>query len=133
MKGTGCSEGAPPPVLPVRKPPAEDDAEDMPPAADEGEKVLEPLRSFGSPLADMIAPMPYTQVQRMFDEGFPAGLHNYWKSNFLSGMDDKAIELIVEHVRNAPSPNSAVAIEQFGGAVNRVGINDTEFGQLSGL
>lgn len=94
---------------------------------DEGERILEPLRKFGTPLADMISPMPYTQVQGMLDEGFPAGLQNYWKSNFLSGLDDKAIELIVKHVRNAPSPNSAVAIEQFGGAVNRVGINDTAF------
>ena len=94
---------------------------------DEGERVLEPLRTFGSPLADMIAPMPYTQVQGMLDEGFPAGLQNYWKSNFLSGLDEPAIELLVDHVRNAPSPNSAIAIEHFGGAVNRVGINDTAF------
>ncbi len=95
--------------------------------ADEGERVLEPLRSFGSPLADMVAPMPYTQLQCMLDEGFPAGLQNYWKSNFLSGLDETAIELLVDHVRNAPSPNSAIAIEHFGGAVNRVGINDTAF------
>jgi FAD/FMN-containing dehydrogenase len=94
---------------------------------EEGERVLKPLRDFGSPLADVIGPMPYAQVQRMLDEGFPSGMQNYWKSNFLKGLDDTAIEMIVGHVRNAPSPNSAVAIEQLGGAVRQVGTNDTAF------
>ena len=93
----------------------------------DGTRVLEPLRSFGTPLADMVSPMPYTQVQSLLDEGFPAGLQNYWKSNFLSGLDETAIELLVDHVRKAPSPNSAVAIEHFGGAVNRVGASETAF------
>ena len=94
---------------------------------EEGERVLRPLREFGTPLADVIGPMSYTQVQGMLDEGFPPGLQNYWKSNFLSGLDNTAIEIIVEHVRNASSPNSAVAIEQLGGAVSRVGKDDTAF------
>ncbi len=94
---------------------------------EEGERELKPLREFGTPLADVIGPMSYAQVQGMFDEGFPPGLQNYWKSNFLRGLDDKAIEIIVDHVRNAPSPSSAVAIEQLGGAVSRVGMDDTAF------
>ncbi len=96
-------------------------------SVEEGERVLRPLREFGTPLADMIGPMPYVQVQRMMDEGFPAGRQNYWKSNFLMGLDTEAIEIIVDHVAKAPSPYSAVAIEQFSGAVNRVGKDDTAF------
>ncbi len=96
-------------------------------SVEEGERVLRPLREFGTPLADMIGPMPYVQVQRMMDEGFPAGRQNYWKSNFLKGLDTEAIEIIVDHVAKAPSPYSAVAIEQFSGAVNRVGKDDTAF------
>ena len=94
---------------------------------EEGERVLKPLREFGTPLADVIGPMSYTQVQGLFADGFPPGLHHYWKSNFLKSLDAKAIEIIVEHARNAPSPKSAVAIEQFGGAVSRVGKDDTAF------
>ncbi len=96
-------------------------------AVEEGERILKPLREFGAPLADMIGPMPYTQVQRMMDEGFPAGRQNYWKSNFLKGLDSEAIDIIVDQVAKAPSPHSAVAIEQFSGAVNRVGVDDTAF------
>jgi FAD/FMN-containing dehydrogenase len=92
-----------------------------------GERVLKPLREFGPPLADMIGPMPYAQVQRMMDDAFPAGRQNYWKSNFLKGLDTEAVRIIVDHVAKAPSPYSAVAIEQFSGAVKRVGMNDTAF------
>jgi len=41
-------------------------------AVEEGQRILKPLREFGPPLADMIGPMPYVQVQRMMDDGFPA-------------------------------------------------------------
>ena len=96
-------------------------------AVDEGERVLKPLREFGTPLADMIGPMPYVQVQKMMDDAFPAGRQNYWKSNFLKGLGADAIEIMVDHVAKAPSPFSAVAIEQLSGAVNRVGLDDTAF------
>jgi FAD/FMN-containing dehydrogenase len=96
-------------------------------AIDEGERVLKSLREFGPPLADMIGPKPYVEVQRMMDDAFPAGRQNYWKSNFLKGLDTEAIRVIVDHVAKAPSPYSAVGIEQFSGAVNRVGKDDTAF------
>ena len=96
-------------------------------AVEEGERILKPLREFGAPVADMVGPMPYVQVQRMMDDAFPAGRQNYWKSNFLKGLDAGAIEIIVDHVSKVPSPFSAVAIEVFGGAVNRVGMDDTAF------
>ena len=96
-------------------------------AVGEGQRILKPLREFGPPLADMIGPMPYVQVQRMMDDGFPAGRQNYWKSNFLKGLDSEAIEVIVDHVAQVPSPYSAVAIEQFSGAVNRVRMDATAF------
>ena len=92
-----------------------------------GEKLLGPLRAFGQPLADTICPMRYGQVQTMFDESFPAGTQNYWKSSFLDRLDETTIETIVERIKSAPSPNSAILIEQFGGAVTRVSPEATAF------
>ena len=94
---------------------------------EEGEVLLAPLRAFGSPLADTIGRMRYTQIQQMFDEGFPAGLQNYWRSSFLEYLDADGIEAIVEQFRQAPSPQAAIAIEQLGGAVARVSAEDTAF------
>ena len=98
------------------------------PAA-EGERVLAPLRAFGSPLLDDIGLKPYTVVQQAFDEGFPAGHRNYWKSSYLSAVSDACIETLGEHANKAPSPMCLVAIEHMiGGAVARVGADDNAFG-----
>jgi FAD/FMN-containing dehydrogenase len=92
-----------------------------------GAEVLRPLREFGPPLADTIAPVPYTQHQQMLDEGFPAGLQVYWRSHFLKTLDDAALDTILQHFAGLTSPLSAIVLEQFGGAVGRVGAEETAF------
>ena len=49
----------------------------------EGEKALAPLRSFGPPLADMLEPRDYTDMQSMTDEAWPPGRLYYWKSGLV--------------------------------------------------
>jgi hypothetical protein len=46
---------------------------------EEGEQFVKPLRTFGPPIADLFAPMPYPVLQSMFDESAPYGMQNYWK------------------------------------------------------
>jgi FAD/FMN-containing dehydrogenase len=102
----------------------------------EGEAVVRPLRAFGSPVADLVAPMPYRALQTMFDPSFPAGRRNYWKSGFLGGWDDAAIDTLVEHFARVPSPYSGVFAEHYGGTAGRVGPDETAFahrGLLSNL
>ncbi len=94
---------------------------------DEGEEAMRPLRQFGSPVADLVAPTPYRMLQTIFDAAFPAGLRNYWKSSFLRDLDDAAIDAMVEHFSRAPSPHAGMAIEMFGGAVGRVAPEETAF------
>jgi FAD/FMN-containing dehydrogenase len=91
------------------------------------EEALRPVRSFGQPAADLVRPMGYMEVQSMFDAGFPAGRLNYWKSNFLPDLSDQAIDIMVRFFKAVPSPLSAVAIEPLGGAVGRVGVEQTAF------
>jgi FAD/FMN-containing dehydrogenase len=97
----------------------------------EGETAMRPLRAFGSPVADHVGPIPYRTLQMLFDPAFPAGRRNYWKSSFLRGLDDAAIDALVDHVAKVPSPHSGVAIEQFGGAVGRVEVDATAFAHRS--
>ena len=93
----------------------------------EGEKVLQPLRAFGPPVADHIGPMAYTALQNMLEAGFPAGLQNYWKSNFLQDLSDDAIAVMVDGFAQMPAPTSALAIEHISGAVSRVSEDATAF------
>jgi len=96
---------------------------------DEGEQLIQVLREFGSPLADLFQPMPYRATQTMIDFAFPPGFHNYWKSNFLRSLSDDAIDMILKYFAEVPSPLSAVVIEHNGdGAMNRVGESETAFG-----
>jgi FAD/FMN-containing dehydrogenase len=96
---------------------------------EEGERVLAPLRAFGPPVADMVQPMPYVAQQSLLDEGFPAGLQVYWRSDFITTLSDDAIDTLVEHFQTITSPLSALVLEQFGGAVSRVGKDETAFVQ----
>ncbi len=92
-----------------------------------GEKVVRPLKEFGPPVADMIQPMPYLTAQSLMDESFPRGRYNYWKSNLLNELSDNAIDALVEGFKEVTSPYSSVLIEQLGGAVSRVGKEETAF------
>jgi FAD/FMN-containing dehydrogenase len=89
------------------------------PAA-EGERLLRPLRAAG-PVADQVAPMPYTAMQSIAENFNPPGLRNYWKSDYLAELSDEAIDLLVETYPSVPAPLTHVAIEHLGGAVGRVG------------
>lgn len=94
---------------------------------EQGERVLEPLRRFGPPLADEVGPIAYTELQAAGDPFFPNGLHYYGKSHFLKEIADGAIEATVSHFASAPSPRSIIAFQQFGGAFSRVDPSETAF------
>jgi hypothetical protein len=94
----------------------------------EGERVLKPLRAFGSLLIDQIAPMPYTAAQKLIDGFYPPGLQNYWKSSFLKEISGEAIDTTVAYCSKRPSPMCHGLIEhQLGGAVSRVDREATAF------
>ena len=89
------------------------------------QKDLAPLLEFGSPLMVQVGPMPYPQINTMFDEAYPMGSLNYWKSSFLRDLDDGAIDAMIGTFEACPSPMSGVAMEHFHGQATRVGVTDT--------
>jgi len=94
----------------------------------EGERILQPLRRFGPPVADLIERRTYVQMQSFFEPFFPPGRHTYVKSNFLKSLDDAAIDTIAHWAGEAPSPDSfAPFFEHWHGAVHRVGATETAF------
>jgi FAD/FMN-containing dehydrogenase len=86
---------------------------------EQGEKAVERLRAFGPPAVDMVGRMPYTAVQKMFNDAFPPGRYNYWKSSLTPEISDDLIEVVVEHMARVPSPNTAVMLEHYHGAYAR--------------
>lgn len=99
--------------------------------AEEGERVLKPLRDLGGAIADISARMPYTQAQSVLDEDYPDGWRYYWKSQNLGGLGDEVIERLMDHAAAAPSSHSTVDVWYQGGAIARIGAGESAFGDRS--
>lgn len=94
---------------------------------DRGEELLRPLRTLAAPLADLVAPQPYVQMQTLFDEAWPPGRLYYNKAHNIRALTDDAIELLVGYARATPTPQSAIALQQLHGAAARVPATATAF------
>ncbi len=97
-------------------------------SVEEGEEAVRPLREAIPPTMDMVSPMPYTVLQTLLDAGNPPGMHHYWKAGFLDEFPDEAIAAAIEHAKEMTSPMTVVALIPMGGAIARVGENDTPLG-----
>jgi FAD/FMN-containing dehydrogenase len=94
-----------------------------------GEEALAPLRHFGLPLVDALAPRPYVELQQLYDAGLPHGWHYYWKSWELPPLSDDAIDALVEQAANVTNERSYIIVFHLGGALARVGEQDTAYPQ----
>ena len=85
-----------------------------------GPALLEPLTGFGSPLASLHGPIPYTALQSALDDVDPHG-HRYWeRGDYLAGLSDGLIDALVEGARTVSSPRSEILLFPMGGAIARV-------------
>jgi FAD/FMN-containing dehydrogenase len=98
----------------------------------EGERIAAPLRAFGKPVADVIAPHPYAVWQTVLDPLLTPGQRNYWKSHDFREVSDGLINALIEHARKLPDPNTEIAFAQLGGAVSRVPNDATAYGHRDG-
>ena len=74
----------------------------------DGEKAIAAIRSFGSPIAGEVGPIPYTALQSMLDAGFPSGLQVHWRSEFAASLPDELIDSLVASFKEVKSPLSAL-------------------------
>ncbi len=95
----------------------------------EGERVIAPLREAAQPVMDMVQPMPYAALQSMLDAGGPHGTRAYMKAEFLDELSDEAIEKLIRHGMNRAGPMVQLLLEPLGGAIARVGEDDTALGR----
>jgi FAD/FMN-containing dehydrogenase len=87
--------------------------------AEEGEQVVKPLRGFGAPIFDGIKTKPFAAHNSSLDAGQPAGMHYYWKSEYITEIADEAIQTLVAFAANMTSPYSRLAVFQLGGAIKQ--------------
>jgi FAD/FMN-containing dehydrogenase len=95
----------------------------------DGEAVVKPLRSLGTPISDLLGPMPYLDLQQFVDPVWEAGAWNFYTSAFLDRLPDEAIRTLADfHRSSADLPVLAeLHVHHFGGAVARVPAGSTAF------
>jgi FAD/FMN-containing dehydrogenase len=69
----------------------------------QGEAWLKKLRTFGKPLRDNIAPMPYAALQASGDELLAPGGYYYLKSGMLTQLTDEGIDVIIDSFKRMPN------------------------------
>jgi FAD/FMN-containing dehydrogenase len=91
---------------------------------EEAERLMKPLRGL-KPIVDLWQPMPYLAVQQLLEAGNPYGARSYWRAYNVGGIDESAIDTFIERAAMIPSPLTAFIMLGLGGAISRVGEDDT--------
>jgi FAD/FMN-containing dehydrogenase len=97
---------------------------------DEHARAVAPVREACPPLFELLTPMPYTEVQQLFDDNYPFGTLAYDKALALPELTDDALAVIVERAPQKRSSVTFMPIFVLHGAVAAVGPDDTAYGGL---
>jgi FAD/FMN-containing dehydrogenase len=95
---------------------------------EEHETVVARVRKQLPPLFDLVAPMPYVQLQKLLDEANPFGVCAYDKALYLAELSEDVIAVVAEHLPRKTSPLSPVLFYRLDGAYSEVGEDSTAFG-----
>ena len=89
-----------------------------------GERVLEPLAKFGTPVSGKVTSKKYVDAQNGFTgaspPALPPGLGVYIKSGFVGNLPEKLIGDVIHAFENGPQWLDSIGIGQCGGAVARI-------------
>jgi len=89
-------------------------------ATSEAEKVVAPIKGFGSPVGDIIQRRSYVSQQSLLDATQPKGRRYYWKSEHLPSLEPELLAKSIEHSRGMLSPHSVILLFQIDGELNRL-------------
>jgi FAD/FMN-containing dehydrogenase len=93
----------------------------------EGERVTAPLRALGTPITDLIAPMPYPAMFALTEEVKRRGLVHDGRSLLMRTLDDEALHTLVQDALVLMAPGMSVQLRVLGGAMSRVATDATAF------
>jgi FAD/FMN-containing dehydrogenase len=92
---------------------------------EEAEKDLAGIRSAVPPAFDHVGPVPHPVLNSLFDSIAFAGLHNYWRGDFVRELSDEAIATHVERGSSVPNIFSSMHLYPVDGVAGRIGADET--------
>jgi FAD/FMN-containing dehydrogenase len=84
-----------------------------------GERLVEPLRRFGTLLGAHVGVQPYVAWQKVFDPLLAPGARNYWKSHNFTKLEDGLFDTVIDAIGRQPSPQCEIFFGSIGGATTR--------------
>ena len=94
----------------------------------EGEKLVAPIKAFGSPVGDIIQRRSYVSQQSLLDATQPKGRRYYWKSEYLPDVKPELLATAIRHAEGVVSPHSAILLFPVNGALNRLSNDHSSVG-----
>jgi FAD/FMN-containing dehydrogenase len=99
---------------------------------DDSEEALAPIRSTATPLADMVRPMKYPEIYRLFgEEEGPHPVAMEVHSMFVDHFDDTGAKTVLGYLESSTASMAVVQLRVLGGAVARVSEEATAFAHRS--
>jgi hypothetical protein len=93
----------------------------------EGERVVAPLRELGTPIADLVAPMPYPALFPPTEDDPMRGFEHDGRSLFLEMLNDEALDILAREAVVFMAPGMAIQLRVLGGAMGRMPADATAF------
>jgi FAD binding domain/Berberine and berberine like len=93
----------------------------------DGQRLVAPLREFGPPIADLLAPMPYTALQSLLDGLWGPGASNYFRGGHLTGMPEDAVDTVLSFTGRRPGPVAEFHLHHMGGTVDDLPADATAY------
>jgi hypothetical protein len=86
----------------------------------EAEARAAAIKSFGSPVGDVLQRRPYVSQQSLIDGTQPHGRRDYWKSEYLPRLEPELLSRYIDNAWRMVSPFAAILLFPIGGALNRL-------------
>lgn len=97
---------------------------------EEGNRVVDPLRKLGTPLVDIVGPMPYPAIFQFTDDASVYGIRQYTRSVMVDAADEALISaLLASGATDIPSEHALFQLRILGGAVKRGDASSAAFAQ----
>jgi FAD/FMN-containing dehydrogenase len=97
-------------------------------SAEEHAQLAGQIRQGAPPLFEIVTPMPFVDLQKMFDEANAWGFYSYDMTTYLEDLSDDVLNVITEQVSQKTSAMSNMLLYRLDGAYSQVGDDETAFG-----
>ena len=95
--------------------------------AGDAERLLEPLRKLGKPVADTVRAVDYVALQRSWDQTDPRNEGEYLKSGFINDFPPALVDALIGGFQPDPGRGTTVFFQHSGGAIGRTAPDATAF------